>query len=168
MLRFLPIALLSITAGAARDLAAQRAATSTGGSVPAVSVSAKVGAKSYEGAGQGNCRHTPDASIYDLPAALYMVEQGGTSNGAIKSLNLTIWKPKDGSRDQLSLALETGSSSHRIDVGGRGEQVGSGKATVTPKGAGGRVEIQGKDESGAAVQVVITCPAFSGVEAEGG
>ena len=168
MLRFLPIAMLFVTAVAAQDLAAQRAVTETGGSVPTVSVSAKVGTKSYEGTGPGSCRHTPDAAIYDVPAALWMVEQGGSSNGAIKSLNLTVWKPKDGSRDQLSLALTTKSSSHRIDVGGRGDQVGSGKATVTPKDAGGRVEIQGKDESGAAVQVVITCPAFSGVQAEGG
>ena len=97
-----------------------------------------------------------------------MVEQGGLTNGALKSLNLTIWKPKDGSRDQLSLALTTKASTHRIDVGGRGAQIGSGKASVIPSGAGGRVEVRGKDESGAAVQVVITCPAFSGVEAEGG
>jgi hypothetical protein len=168
MLRFLPIALLSLAAASSTDLAAQGADSRAGGNGPTVSVSAKIGGKSYDATGPGTCRHTPDASIYDVPAALWMVEQSGSADRAITSLNLTIWKPKDGSPEQLSLALTTGSSDHRIAVGGRGEQVGSGKATVTPSGAGGRVEVRGKDEKGKALEVVISCPAFSGVTAEGG
>src|SRR5215204_4247404 len=158
MLRFFPIALLSLTAAGSTELAAQRGDTRAGGNGPTISVSAKIGGRSYEETGPGACRHTPDASIYDVPAALWMVEQSG-SDRAIRSLNLTIWKPKDGSPEQLSLALTTGSSDHHIAVGGRGEHVGSGKATVTPSGAGGKVEVRGKDEKGTAMEVVITCAA---------
>jgi hypothetical protein len=168
MLRFFPTALLSLTAAGSTELAAQRGDTRAGGNDPTISISAKIGGKSYEATGPGSCRHTPDASIYDVPAALWMVEQSGSVDQTIRSLNLTIWKPKDGSPEQLSLALTTGSSDHQIAVGGRGEQVGSGKATVTPSGGGGIVEVRGKDEKGTAVEVVITCAAFAGVEAAGG
>jgi hypothetical protein len=83
-------------------------------------------------------------------------------------MNLTLWKPKNGSPQQFSLNLTTRSSSHRIDVGGRGDQIGSGKASVLPSGAGGRIEISGKDESGKAVELIVKCPTFGGVQAEGG
>lgn len=86
----------------------------------------------------------------------------------MKSMNLTLWKLKNGSPQQFSLSLDTGSGARRIDVGGRGEQVGSGKAAVVPAGAGGRIEILGKDDSGKAIELVVHCPAFAGVEAEGG
>ena len=133
-----------------------------------VMITAKVGQKSYESAGQGSCRHTPTAAIYGVPAALWMVGFTGSDDAAVKSMNLTLWKPKNGGSQQFSLSLSTGSSSHRIDVGGRGEQIGSGKASVVAAGAGGRIEVSGKDDSGKTIEVVIQCPAFAGVEAEGG
>ena len=161
MLRSFSIASLCLLATAASDAAAQRAA-----SPGIVSVSAEVGGKSYDAAGAGSCRHSPSASIYDVPAALWMVEQSG--DGAIKSMNLTLWRPKNGSADQVSLSLETGSSSHRISSGGRAEPVGSATVKVSPLGSGGRFELKGKDGAGAKVAVTITCPVFTGVEAEGG
>lgn len=133
-----------------------------------ISVSAKVGGKTHTANGSGSCRHTPAASIYDVPAALYMAEYAGSKDGGITSMRLTLWRPKDGSREQLSLSLRTSSSSHRIQSGGRGEQVGSGKVSLIPVGSGGNFEIKGKDEKGTALEVVIKCPAFAGVEAEGG
>jgi hypothetical protein len=133
-----------------------------------VTMVAKVGGESYESAGPGNCRHTPTAAIYGVPAALWMVGLTGSENDAIKSMNLTLWKPKNGSPQQFSLNLSAGSSTHKIDVGGRGEQVGSGKASVVAAGAGGRIEISGKDDSGKSIELVVRCPVFAGVEAEGG
>ena len=133
-----------------------------------VTISGKVGRRSYQSAGPGSCRHTPSAAIYGVPAALWMVALTGSDDAAVKSMNLTLWKPKNGSPQQFSLSLTAGSSTHRIDVGGRGEQVGSGKASVAAKGAGGRIEISGKDDSGQALELVVDCPAFAGVEAEGG
>ncbi len=47
-----------------------------------VMISAKVGGKSYESAGQGSCRHTPTASIYGVPAALWMVALTGPGDAA--------------------------------------------------------------------------------------
>jgi hypothetical protein len=97
-----------------------------------------------------------------------MVSVTGAKDASVKSMNLTLWKPKNGSPQQFSFSLDAGSSTHRIDVGGRGDQVGSGKAAVIATGAGGRIEISGKDDSGKAIELVVHCPAFGGVEAEGG
>jgi hypothetical protein len=120
------------------------------------------------GAGVGTCRHEPAASIYGVPAALWMVEHTGTADAAIKDLHLTLWRPKDESPEQISLNLTTRSGSHRIDVGGRGNQVGSGKVSLSTTGAGGQFELQGKDQAGSPIELMIKCPAFGGIEAEGG
>ena len=83
-----------------------------------------------------------------------MVEHASSGDGAIKQINLTLWQPKDGSPQQLSLNLRTRSSAHRIDVGGRGEQVGTGKASLSARAKGGIFEIKGKDESGTPIEVL--------------
>ena len=161
MLRSISIALFCLIGADAQPASAQDSQNT-------VMISGKVGAKSYESTGQGSCRHTPTAAIYGVPAALWMVGVTGSEDAAVKSMNLTLWKPKNGGPQQFSLNLSTGSSSHRIDVGGRGEQIGSGKASVAAVGAGGRIEVSGKDDSGKTVELVVQCPAFAGVEAEGG
>jgi hypothetical protein len=163
VLRSFSIAVLYMVTAGVHSAGAQ--SSQNGGSVM---VSAKVSGKSYEGAGQGSCRHTPTAAIYGVPAALWMVALTGREDAEVKSVNLTLWKPKNGSPQQFSVSLNAGPSSHRIDVGGRGEQVGSGKASVVAMGAGGRIEVSGKDASGKTIELLIRCPAFGGLEAEGG
>ena len=163
MLRSFLIPSLIMVTTIVSDATAQRA----GGAI-VVTVSANVGGKAYNASGPGSCRHSPDASIYDVPSALWMVEHASPGKAAIKSVNLTLWRPKDGSSDQISLALETRSSSHRISSGGKAKPVGSAGIKLSPLGVGGRFEVKGKDDTGTTVEVIITCPAFTGVEAEGG
>ncbi|HEU4682587.1 MAG TPA: hypothetical protein VFS51_12605 [Gemmatimonadales bacterium] len=131
-------------------------------------MSARVDGKTHNTTGPGTCKHAPEASIYDIPAALWMVEYSGQSGDGIKQLNLTLWRPKDGSSDQVSLALQTSSSSHRISAGGKAEPVGSATVKLSPYGAGSRFELKGKNAEGTKVEVAIDCPAFVGVEAKGG
>jgi hypothetical protein len=97
-----------------------------------------------------------------------MVQYGGSDDAAVKQLNLTLWRPKDGSPDQLSLALHSESGEHRIETGGQGKSKGEGSVTILPNGPGGRLELSGKDAEGKRLQITIDCPAFGGVEAEGG
>jgi hypothetical protein len=134
----------------------------------AITVAAKIGSKSYQGSGAGKCRHSPDASIRDVSASLWMVEYSTRREASLKQLSLTLWRPKDGSPDQLTLNLETTSGSHRIKTGQEGKSAGEGSVTILPSGPGGRLEISGKDAGGKVLQVTIDCPAFVGVEAEGG
>jgi hypothetical protein len=150
-------------AAAQRRLPGQAATENT-----QVSVIARVGAKSYTSRVPGTCKYEPSASIYDLPAALYMVEGQGSSSSEIKQLNLTLWRPKDGSADQISLSLQTGSSTARIDVNPRAKPEGSGSVELQPQGSGGTFELKGNDAKGTPVNLTITCPTFEAVEAAGG
>jgi hypothetical protein len=147
--------------------AQQRPNTSAAPSKP-LTVSARIDGKTYEATGPGSCKHTPAASIYDVPAALWMVEYNNPAGDKIKRLNLTFWRPKDGSPDQVSLSLQTGTSSHQISSGGRGQPAGRATVELSPEGSGGRFELKGKDAGGAKVELTVSCPVFAGVEAEGG
>jgi hypothetical protein len=133
-----------------------------------VSITAKAGGKSYEATGRGTCQHAPDASIRGASASLWLVQFVGSGKGALKQLNLTLWRPKDGDSDQLSLTLETKTGEHRIETGGPGESAGEGTVTILPSGPGGRLEVSGKEANGKPIQVTIDCSAFADVASEGG
>jgi hypothetical protein len=163
--RFAAMAVLASLAGFSPEAAAQR--LDAPAESAAITVAARIGGKSYQGSGTGSCRHEREASIHDVSAALWMVQYTGQA-GAVTQLSLTLWRPKDGSPDQLSLTLETGSGSHRIETGGKGKNRGEGSVTFLPSGPGGRLEISGKEAGGKRVQITVDCPAFVGVEAEGG
>jgi hypothetical protein len=162
MTRTTLIATLVLLPALASEVAGQE--TSPGA---ALTITGKVGGKSLQASGSGTCRHAPDASIRGVSASLWMVQFGGSRDAALKQLNLTLWRPKDGSPDQLSLALETSSGDHRIETGA-GERKGEGTVTILPHGPGGRLELSGKAAGGKRIQITIECPAFAGIEAEGG
>jgi hypothetical protein len=171
MLRSAFFVTLSLLPGLASEATAQRKPRpDTLGAQPeaAVTIAGKIGGKRYLASGPGSCRSAADASIRGLSASLWMVEYDGARDGALKHLSLTLWRPKDGSPDQLSLAVETSSGSHRIDTGTPGDVKGEASVTILPSGPGGRLEIAGKEAGGKPVQLTIECPAFAEVEAEGG
>jgi hypothetical protein len=163
----LALTLALLVASTVDGTAQRRPGASVAPSKP-LSVSARIDGKTYEATGPGRCKHASEASIYDIPAALWMVEYGDQSSDRIKQLSLILWRPEDGSSDQISLSLQVGTASHRIESGGKGPSVGSAAVNLIPVGSGGRFELKGKDAEGKKVELTIGCPAFTGVEAEGG
>jgi hypothetical protein len=133
-----------------------------------LTIAGRIRGKDYQASGAGSCRHAPEASIRGVSASMWTVQYRGGNDGGIKQLNLTLWRPKDGASDQLSLVVETRSGSSRVETGGSGEDRGKATVVILPNGPGGRLEISGKDAQGKPMQVTIDCPAFAGVEAEGG
>jgi hypothetical protein len=170
MPRLVLLTTVALLCSLSSEAAAQRKAYSPAGGDAALilTISGKVGGKNYQASGPGSCRHAPEASIRGVAASLWMVQFGGGDDGAIKRLNLTLWRPKDGGSDQVSLAFDTKSGSHRVETGSTGEDRGEATVVILPNGPGGRLEISGKDGEGKPMQVTIDCPAFAGVEAEGG
>src|SRR6266511_4017651 len=61
--------------------------------------SLKVGGEVYGAKGQGSCTHAPKASIYGILAEMWSVRQQGEG----RSVQLTLWKPSDGSAGMFSL-----------------------------------------------------------------
>jgi hypothetical protein len=133
-----------------------------------VSIDARIAGKNYRGSGEGQCRHADEASIHGVSAALWMVQFEASKDASLKRLNLTLWRPKDGSPDQLSLGVEEKSGTHRIQTGTSDGNAGEGSVTILPSGPGGRLEISGKEAEGKPVQIAIECSGFGDVEAEGG
>jgi hypothetical protein len=173
MLRFIALAGVLLLVGGTREAAAQRrvaghAAQPALSDSTELSVQARIGAKSYSAQLTGSCKHEPSASIYDLPAALYTVEASGGEGSDIKQLNLTLWRPKNGSADQISLSLQAGSKSTRIDVNPRAKAVGAATVELKPAGSGGTFDLKGKDAKGTPLKLTISCAEFAGVEAAGG
>jgi hypothetical protein len=133
-----------------------------------LNISGTVGGKALQVSGGGSCRHAPDASIHGVSASMWEVQYAGSGDGAVKQLNLTLWRPKDGGPDQLSLQLKTKSGDHRIETGTGRKHKGEGTVTILPSGPGGRLELTGKDGKGKPIQISIDCPDFGEVEAAGG
>jgi hypothetical protein len=170
MIRAALVATLILVPSLTTEAAAQRRVRpeTPGASAEAVlTIAGKIGGKNVQVSGSGSCQHAPDASIRGVSASVWLVQFGASGEAALKQLNLTLWRPKDGSPDQLSLIVETGSGEHRIETGPQ-ESKGEGTVTILPSGPGGRLELKGKDAGGKRIQLTIDCPAFSAVQAEGG
>ena len=170
MLRSAALGILAATVlGLPPIASAQRKQPTERGAADQISLSIdmRVGDKKYQASGSGSCRHADEASIHGVSAALWMVEFE-SSKGSVRRLSLTLWRPKDGSSDQLSLAFDTKAGSQKIQTGTPGGNSGEGSVTILPSGPGGRMEISGKEADGKPVQITIECSGFGEVEAEGG
>ena len=127
-------------------------------------VSLTAGGQRYESAAPGQCTHAPVASIYGVVSELWTAQQ--SDNG--KSLNLSLWQPKDGSRPMVSLTVTAGAASHRISTIRGAAIAGSAKASLEQSGKGGTFTIYAKSAEGADVTGTIKCGAFAPHIAEGG
>jgi hypothetical protein len=98
-------------------------------------------------------------------AEMWMVQQSADG----RSLSLTLWKPKDGSGDMVTLSVTNGNLSQQINtVRGGAATTGSGKVTLARAGNGGTFSVDAKSSSGAAISGTIKCDAFAPHMAEGG
>ncbi len=127
-------------------------------------VSLKIGGQRYESSTPGKCTHALVASIYQAVSELWTAEQ--SEDG--RSLNLSFWRPKDGSADMVSLSITSGRSSHRVSTVRGAPLAGSGKVALQPSGKGGVFTVDAKTAEGAAISGNIKCDVFAPHVAEGG
>jgi hypothetical protein len=130
-------------------------------------ISLQVGGTPYAFTGPGSCRSAARASIYDVQAAMWTVEQDADG----KSLTLTVWHPSSGAADMLSLAITTGGKSHRVDtvkVGQRGDVQGSGTVKLDTSGQGGLFTINAVTKDGTKISGTVKCDRFTSQEAVAG
>ena len=132
-----------------------------------VEIALQAGAKKYEFSGQGECKAAQQASIYGINAALYSVSHSAGG----RRIHLTLWQPKNGSAEMMTLQVSDGSSRYEVDTvkgGAKRETKGSGKATLQNSGAGGVFTIAAVAGSGEKIGGTIKCGRFGGIHAEGG
>jgi hypothetical protein len=139
-----------------------------------VKVSLTIGGQRWDGAMVGQCKHAPTASIYDTPAAMWLVQASERGGAHPRSLSLTMWRIKETGADQMNFSASIGAARHDISTieGVRRrpapEVVGSGTVRMESRGAGGVFTIDGTTGSGARVQGTLECARFGGIYAEGG
>ena len=125
-----------------------------------VTIALQVGSEAYKVTGQATCHHAAQASIYDVPAEQWSVQQ---SDGS-RSLSLTMWRPKKASGDMLSLAVSTGGKSHTVNTvkaGKSGTADGSGTVTFVPAAKGGTFTIDAAAADRTKITGTITCAGFT-------
>jgi hypothetical protein len=127
-------------------------------------VSMTAGGQRYESSAPGQCTHAPTASIYGVVSELWTAQQ--SDNG--KSLSLSLWQPKDGSKPMVSLTVSSGKSQHRVSTIKGAEIVGSAKTQFEAAGKGGTFTVYAKSAEGADIMGTIKCDAFAPHIAEGG
>ena len=132
-----------------------------------VKVSAEIGGRTATYSGQGECTHTTDASIYDVPATQWSAHVADDA-GELRSLNLTLWQPKGSAALQVSLALRLGDRSSDLATVTGAPIKGSATAEAAARGAGGTLRVEGKDAAGAAVRLTVECERWTEPVAEGG
>ena len=146
---------------AQRRVPGQRADTT----VP-VTIALKAGAESYNFTGKATCSHAPVASIYNLRAERWTVDQ---SEGP-RSLTLAVWHPATGS-DLVSLNLSSGGKRHSVStikVGTNGTVEGSGTIALAKDGNGGTFTVTATAADGTKITGTVKCDAFTAAIAEGG
>jgi hypothetical protein len=84
-----------------------------------------------------------------------------------RSVQLTLWKPADGSAAMFSLSVNGRKSTSLSTVRG-GQVSGSGTVTLAPAGKGGTFTIDAKGPSGETFSGTFKCEAFTPAIAEGG
>ena len=119
----------SATAGEAPAPPASTARADLRDPVP-VKVTAEVDGAKAAYSGLGECHHTADASIYEVPATMWSARVADES-GELRYLNLTLWQPKGAAELQVSLGLTVGDRSYDIATVTGAPAKGSGE------GAGG-------------------------------
>lgn len=132
--------------------------------VSPIGVSLTVGNKRYESTAPGKCTHAPVASIYQVMSELWTAQQ--SQDG--RSVNLSLWRPKNGSGDMVTLSVNTGKSAQNVSTVRGAAISGSGQVTLAPAGKGGVFTVDAKAADGTTITGTIKCDAFAPHVAEGG
>jgi hypothetical protein len=132
-----------------------------------LTATAEVDGDRYRFAGLGECQHTTDASIYEVPASMWSARFTDEA-GKFAYLNLTLWQPKGAAAVQVSLGLTGAGETFEIATVKGSQLRGSGTGRIEPKGAGGALIVDGRDPNGHAVHLTVDCSRFTEPVAEGG
>ena len=133
----------------------------------AMKVTAEVDGKRATYDEHGECTYTRDATIYDVPAAMWSARIGAES-GELRYLNLTLWQSQGAADLQVSLGLTLGDRSLDIATVKGAPLKGSGTGRAEPKGAGGLLQVEGTGAEGGAIRVRVECERWTEPVAEGG
>jgi len=159
---FLPLFCAASVAIVAASTLTYAEQTNRRATVP-LEVSLKVGQGTYAAKGQGTCTHARQAAIYNIRSQQWTARHEEDT----RSVQLTLWKPVDGSAEMFSLLVNDKSDVNITTVRG-GQVSGSGTVKFEPTGKGGTFTVAAKGKAGEPVTGTFKCEAFTAATAEGG
>jgi hypothetical protein len=131
------------------------------GAPPHLSIIARVGGKVYPVEGSGECSTSSESTIYDVPATQWHAAYDGGGRAELGNVNVTVWRPKAGGADQVTLYLTAAGRTHRIATVAGGERIGRATASARSEGDGGTLVVEGVSGDGTAIKLELRCSAFS-------
>lgn len=162
-LRVFPVVAVTLMVASALTSAEQVRRQTPGTALVPLEVSLKVGTSAYGAKGQGSCTHAQQAAIYGVRSEMWTVRHEADG----RSLQLTLWKPKDESAPMFSLSIN-GTPNATVSTVRGGQVSGSGAVRFEQSGKGGAFTVDAKDKSGASITGTIKCEAFTAAVAAGG
>jgi hypothetical protein len=126
-----------------------------------VSLVAKVGGRVIPAEGNGECSTSSESTIYDVPTTQWHAMLDGGNGSELENVNVTVWRPKAGGPDQVTLFMTVGKRTHRIATVSGGEQAGRATASARPEGKGGTLLVEGTTAEGTPITLELRCSAFS-------
>jgi hypothetical protein len=96
-----------------------------------------------------------------VPATQWHAMLDGGNGSELENVNVTVWRPKAGGPDQVTLFMTVGKRTHRIATVSGGEQAGRATASARPEGTGGTLLVEGTTAEGTPITLELRCSAFS-------
>lgn len=126
-----------------------------------VNLVARVGKRVIPAAGPGQCSTSSESTIYDVPATQWHGIYEGPDHSALEHVNVTVWQPRAGGPDQMTLYLTLQGKTHRISTVKGGETHGRATASARRQGSGGTLLVDGATDEGTPIRLEFICDEFS-------
>jgi hypothetical protein len=136
------------------------------GTVP-IEVETIAGSSTFTTKGLGDCTYSDDASIYDVPAAMWHATLRAEGQ-SVSYVNVTIWQFKNRSANQISVGVQLGPNFRHISTVKGSALIGEGTAKAERSGDLATLTVDGKDEKGTALALRIRCAQVTTPVEEGG
>ncbi len=137
------------------------------GTVP-MEIETTLGDSTFTTKGLGECTYTDDASIYDVPAAMWHATLRAEGQ-SVSYVNVTVWQFKNRSANQIAVGVQLGPDFRHMSRRSRVRRW-SARARPPPRGRARlrQSSVDGKDEKGTALALRIRCAKVTKPVEEGG
>lgn len=131
-----------------------------------IDLSATIGATHYSLKAPGECTYTNAATIHDVPAAMWHATVR-VDGQPLSYVNLTVWEFRDHTT-QASLGLQVHGDFRHLSTVKGSTLVGSGTAHAAHAGEGATLSLDGTDNRGDAMQLMVRCAKVTAPVEDGG
>jgi hypothetical protein len=132
-----------------------------------MNVETTVGGSTFTTKGAGDCTFTGDASIYDVPAAMWHATLRAEGQ-SVSYVNVTIWQFKNRTPNQIAVGVQAGPGFRHISTVKGSALVGDGTGTAERSGEQATLTVSGKDDKGGPLALRVRCAKVTKPIDEGG